>query len=123
LVTSFAQDSGRQPAIDCVRVLHDNAREREGDQSLARELHSQGILSRADLLAKYDAPTLEVLKRPQGGRLAKVGKRAGRILLQARLLDSGQEQIIGTPQIPQSENYVMFDVEGKHHSEARCTPA
>ena len=82
------------------------------DQSLARELHSQGILSRTDLLAKYDTTTLEILKRPQGGRLAKVGKKAERILLQARLLESGQEQIIGVPQIPQFENYVMFDLEG-----------
>lgn len=82
------------------------------DQSLARELYAQGVRSRADLLAKYDPITLEELKRPYGAKLAKVGKKADRILLQAQLLERGQERVISVPQIPQLDNFVMFDLEG-----------
>jgi predicted RecB family nuclease len=82
------------------------------DQSLARELYAQGIRNRAELLSKYDTSGLEELKRPHGMRLAKVGKKAERILLQAQLLESGQERVIALPQIPQLDNYVMFDLEG-----------
>jgi predicted RecB family nuclease len=82
------------------------------DQSLARELYAQGIRSRAELVAKYDASALEELKRPYGSKLAKVGKKAERILLQAELLESGQERVLALPQIPQLNNFVMFDLEG-----------
>jgi predicted RecB family nuclease len=82
------------------------------DQSLARELYAQGVRSRAELLAKFDVVSLEELKRPQGARLAKVGKKAGRILLQAQLLNSGKEMVMAVPPIPQFDNYVMFDLEG-----------
>jgi predicted RecB family nuclease len=82
------------------------------DQSLARELYNQGVITRADLLAKYDVARLEELKRPYGKKSAKVGKKAERILLQAQLLESGQEQVLAAPAIPFSKNYVMFDLEG-----------
>lgn len=82
------------------------------DQSLARELYAQGVRSRVDLLSQYDTAALEQLKRPYGARLAKVGKKAERILLQAQLLESGQERVIAIPQIPQFDNFVMFDLEG-----------
>lgn len=82
------------------------------DQSLAKELYNQGVVTRADLLEKYDVTTLEELKRPYGKKSAKVGKKAERILLQAQLLESGQERVLAPPAIPFSKNYVMFDLEG-----------
>lgn len=82
------------------------------DQSLARELYSHGVRSRADLLAKYDVTSLEELRRPHGAKFAKVGKKAERILLQAQLLESGEERVIAAPQIPKLDNFVMFDLEG-----------
>ncbi len=82
------------------------------DQSLARTLHSQGICSRSDLLAKFDATSLSELKRPYGNREQRVGKAAERILLFANALERKQETVLAAPAIPSHKNYVMFDLEG-----------
>ena len=50
------------------------------DQSLARTLHSQGVRTRKELLANFDAASLSELKRPYGNREQRVGKAAERIL-------------------------------------------
>jgi predicted RecB family nuclease len=82
------------------------------DQSLARTLHSQGIRSRSDLLAKFDAASLSELKRPHGDRAQRVGKVAERILLFAEAMEKKQEKVFAVPAIPRRDNYVMFDLEG-----------
>ena len=82
------------------------------DQSLARTLHDQGILSRKDLLAKFDATSLSELKRPYGSREHRVGKAAERILKFADAMERQQEIVLAAPAIPPHKNYVMFDLEG-----------
>jgi predicted RecB family nuclease len=82
------------------------------DQSLARSLQSQGIRSRRDLLAKFDAASLSELKRPYGDREQRVGKSAERILRFADAMERKQETVLATPAVPQHKNYAMFDLEG-----------
>ena len=82
------------------------------DQSLARTLHSQGIRTRKELLANFDAASLSDLKRPYGDREQRVGKAAERILKFADAMEKRQEIVLATPAIPPHKNYVMFDLEG-----------
>jgi predicted RecB family nuclease len=82
------------------------------DQGLARQLHSEGVLTAAELVAGYDATRLGELKRPWGAKTQKVGKKAERILLNAKVLTTKQERVLASPALPVSENFVMFDLEG-----------
>jgi len=82
------------------------------DQNLARTLHSQGIRTRKELLANFDAVSLSELKRPYGDREQRVGKTAERILRFADALQRKQETVFAPPAIPPHKNYVMFDLEG-----------
>jgi predicted RecB family nuclease len=82
------------------------------DQGLARQLHSEGICTAAELVAGYDATRLSELKRPWGAKQQKVGKKADRILLNAEVLTTKQERLLASPSLPASENFVMFDLEG-----------
>jgi predicted RecB family nuclease len=82
------------------------------DQSLARTLHSQGVRTRNELLANFDADSLSELKRPYGNREQRVGKAAERILKFADAMEKEQEIVFATPAIPPHRNYVMFDLEG-----------
>jgi predicted RecB family nuclease len=82
------------------------------DQNLARTLHSQGVRTRKELLAKYDVTSLSELKRPYGDREQRVGKSAERILNFAAAMEKEQEIVLAAPAIPPHKNYVMFDLEG-----------
>jgi predicted RecB family nuclease len=82
------------------------------DQSLARTLHSQGVRTRKELLANFDATRLSELKRPYGEREQRVGKAAERILKFADAMEKQQEIVFATPAIPAHKNHVMFDLEG-----------
>ena len=82
------------------------------DQSLARTLHDQGIRTRTELLANFDAESLSELKRPYGNREHRVGKAAERILRFADAMERNQEIVLAAPAIPPHKNYVMFDLEG-----------
>lgn len=82
------------------------------DQGLARQLHADGITTPQELLSTLDAQRLAGLKRPWGSGLRKVGASASRILLNAEVLTTGNEKILGSVAIPKHENYVMFDLEG-----------
>jgi predicted RecB family nuclease len=82
------------------------------DQNLARTLHSHGVRTRKELLAKYDATSLSELKRPYGNREQRVGKAAERILTFADAMEKQKEIVLATPAIPPHKNYVMFDLEG-----------
>jgi len=82
------------------------------DQNLARTLHSQGVRTRNELLASFDATSLSELKRPYGDREQRVGKAAERILRFADAMEKNQEIVLSAPGIPPHKNYVMFDLEG-----------
>jgi predicted RecB family nuclease len=82
------------------------------DQSLARTLHDQGIRTRKELLASFDATSLSELKRPHGDREQRVGKTAERILKFAEAMERKQEIVLAPPAIPPHKNFVMFDLEG-----------
>lgn len=82
------------------------------DQNLARTLHSQGIRTRKELLANFDAVSLSEVKRPYGDREQRVGKTAERILRFADAMEKNQEIVLTVPAIPAHKNYVMFDLEG-----------
>jgi uncharacterized protein len=82
------------------------------DQSLARTLRSQGIRTRRELLANFDAASLSELKRPYGNREQRVGKAAERILKFGDAMEKQQEIVLAAPAIPPHKNYVMFDLEG-----------
>jgi predicted RecB family nuclease len=82
------------------------------DQGLAIRLRERGVSSIRKLLETYDENSLSELKRPWGTREQKVGKKAGGILRQAQSMIDKKERIIKKPDIPVSENYVMFDLEG-----------
>jgi len=82
------------------------------DQNLARTLHSQGVRTRKELLASFDASSLSEFKRPYGDRAQRVGKAAERILKFADAMERKQETVLAAPAIPPHDNYVMFDLEG-----------
>src|SRR5271168_2219996 len=82
------------------------------DQNLARTLHSQGIHTRKELLANFDAVSLSELKRPYGSREQRVGKTAERILKFADAMERKQETVLAVPAIPLHKDFVMFDLEG-----------
>lgn len=82
------------------------------DQGLARQLHTEGIVSAGDLVSGYDATRLSEVKRPWGTRQQKVGKKAATILVNAEVLTTKQERLLASPVLPVSDNFVMFDLEG-----------
>ena len=82
------------------------------DQGLARELNRIGIADIDSLLESFDEESLAELKRPWGKKFQKVGKAASTILLMAKAMSSKQEIMLEKPQVPDSPNYVMFDLEG-----------
>lgn len=82
------------------------------DQGLVRGLRDEGVSSYDALLEQFDETTLGDFRRPYGNSLRKVGKNASVILQSARAMATGQEIILQTPAIPESPNYVMFDLEG-----------
>jgi len=82
------------------------------DQNLARTLHIQGIRTRKELLANFDAVSLSELKRPYGDREHRVGKAAERILRFADAMEKNQEIVLAVPAIPAHKNFLMLDLEG-----------
>jgi len=82
------------------------------DQGLARVLRDRGVTTVEQLLATFDENALAEFQRPSGSRMQRIGKRAGSILTMASAMKSGKEILLAKPDIPQSPNYVMFDLEG-----------
>ncbi len=82
------------------------------DQELACFLREQGITKIADLLDNYDDTSLAEVNRPWGEKIQKVGKKAQRILLQAQAMQEKRSILIKKINLPDSNNYVMFDLEG-----------
>jgi len=82
------------------------------DKDAAQALINVGVNTIEDLLIKYDAETLSNLKKPRGKSMAKIGKTAERILLEAEALRDKKEIQIAPVELPDSTNMVMFDLEG-----------
>jgi predicted RecB family nuclease len=82
------------------------------DQGLVRALRDEGVSTIAELLERFDEARLSNFERPWGGRKQRVGKSAQKILRLARALATGKEEVIQKPKIPDSPDYVMFDLEG-----------
>jgi len=82
------------------------------DRGLSRALRDVNIVSYDDLLAQFDEARLSAFEKPWGKRTQKVGKAAASILLSARALQSKKPILLAPPAIPDSANFVMFDLEG-----------
>lgn len=82
------------------------------DQGLARALRDRGVTTYPELLEQFDESNLSEFQKPHGQSTQKVGKRAGSILRMARVMNTGQEEIINPPELPDLPNYVMLDLEG-----------
>jgi len=82
------------------------------DQKLALALREKGVRTLEQLLNNFDEHRLADFKRPWGNRLQKVGKKAKSIIRMAKAIYEKKEIMIQLPSIPESPNYVMFDLEG-----------
>ena len=82
------------------------------DKGLATTLHEMGVHTMEQLIERFDIESLSELKRSKGSRLVRVGSSASDILRNAKVLASGEEILLRTPDIPAANNYVMFDLEG-----------
>jgi predicted RecB family nuclease len=82
------------------------------DQGLALALHGLGVFTRADLLSRFDEPSLSTLTRPYGNTLRKVGAAAAGILRMADVVERNCEIVLMKPPLPDHANYCMFDLEG-----------
>ncbi len=82
------------------------------DQGLAIALRDKGINTAQQLVSAFDEAHLADFQRPHGKNLRRVGKSAASILRMADALVSKKESVLQTPSIPDSPNYVMFDLEG-----------
>jgi predicted RecB family nuclease len=101
-----------EPCISNAEAIGDVALVQDVSQSIARKLRELGVVSRKDLLSKFDFASLSELKRPFGNSERRIGKTAGRILQFAEAMESQKEKILTAPAIPPFPNYVMFDLEG-----------
>jgi predicted RecB family nuclease len=93
-------------------AIGDVALVQDVNQSIARKLHELGVVSRKNLLSKFDFASLSELKRPFGSSERRIGKTAERILQFAEAMESHKEKILAAPAIPPFPSYVMFDLEG-----------
>ncbi len=82
------------------------------DQGLVRALRRDGAATPEQLLDRFDETTLAAFTRPWGSRSQRVGRKAGRILEQARATASNSMTVLFPPALPVADHYVMFDLEG-----------
>ncbi|OHB62672.1 MAG: hypothetical protein A2168_09090, partial [Planctomycetes bacterium RBG_13_50_24] len=82
------------------------------DQGLACALREEGVETVEQFLASFDEERLADFHRPWGQKTRRVGKQATAIIRMAQAIASGEEILIQTPKVPDSAEYVMFDLEG-----------
>lgn len=82
------------------------------DKNVVAALRSLGVMSYEQLLEQFTFSTLSVLKKPRGKTMAKIGKDAESILDHANAIKTQQLIWKSKPEIPDGENWVMFDLEG-----------
>ncbi len=110
---SKCQDCGFRGICWDVSVRHNDVAVVYGlDQSLARVLKGEGILTIEHLLNSYDEASLSELNIPCGESYGKVGKKARMILLHAKAMKQKKNILLGKVDLPDTPNLVMFDIEG-----------
>ncbi len=82
------------------------------DQGLVRALRDEGVATPEQLLDRFDETALAAFTRPWGNRSQRVGRKAGRILEQARATAAKGMTVLFPPALPVADHYVMFDLEG-----------
>ena len=84
------------------------------DVGLGKALHELGVTSYPEIPERFDENSLAELDRPWGkGKTQRVGPKRSALVLrnvEAHLRD--EPIIFARPEIPEHENYVMFDLEG-----------
>jgi predicted RecB family nuclease len=91
---------------------HDVALIPKVDQGLATALRQDGVVSREQLLERFDEASLSVYQRPWGTKSQKVGKAAAAILRSAEALRDNRLIRLQPPQLPATPHCVVFDLEG-----------
>ncbi len=81
-------------------------------QNIAIELKDRGVETIEQLLAKYDENSLHDMKLLNMKKPRKIGKAAGRIIKEALARKENRNIVLKKPQLPDSENFVVFDLEG-----------
>lgn len=82
------------------------------DKGLVAGLHATGVSTWEDLRVSFDQDRLSEFKRPWGKGTQRVGKKAGAIMHAAQAFATNSEIWYATPMLPDSQNWVMFDLEG-----------
>jgi len=82
------------------------------DQGLAEVVNRNGIVNVDQFIETFKSKRLSEVKRPHGKSMQRVGKKSSEIMRMAQSFSSGEEIIFAKPGIPESQNYVMFDLEG-----------
>ncbi len=82
------------------------------DKELARTLHQLDCGNIASLLADFDELSLGSIERRIGGRIQRVGKKASSIIQMANAMIENRAIPLEAPELPLSDNFVMFDLEG-----------
>lgn len=82
------------------------------DGNLAKQLYQEGIYTYRQLTEAFSVETLAEFKKPFGDKWQKVGKRAKRIIQSAKVLMDDEPEWLNPLEIPETDNYVMFDLEG-----------
>ena len=82
------------------------------DQGLAEIVNRSGIVTVDQFIETFKNRRLSEVRRPHGKNMQRVGRKSAEIMRMAQSFASGEEIIIANPEIPESQNYVMFDLEG-----------
>jgi predicted RecB family nuclease len=83
------------------------------DQGTARALHEMGITDYGQLPGRLTSNVLAEMRKPRGKQMVRVGpKAATSILAHAEALAGERLTILRKPNVPASDNFVMFDLEG-----------
>ncbi len=82
------------------------------DQSAAKTLREMGVRTLDDLLNRFTEESLSELERPWGHKMRRIGASAAGILKHAQALTRNECNLIRAPELPESKNWVMFDLEG-----------
>lgn len=82
------------------------------DQGLALALREHGAGTLDEFLTQFDQASLAKFNRPWGQGMQRVGRKSEAIIRSAQALFTGKEQVLQSPELPASANYVMFDIEG-----------
>jgi len=83
------------------------------DQGTANTMHEVGVRDFRQLAERFTLDSLANTRKPRGRQLIRIGdKAAASILAHASALATNRIHVLKRPEIPASDSYVMFDLEG-----------